>query len=61
VGWIPVFRVPPPQMAAPSRLYAYEVEAALLDQEEQKELAGRGIPVHPTEASIPSQHRRTHR
>ena len=54
MGWIAVFRVPPPQMPAANRLYAYDVPPALLDEEEAAETAGQRIPTQPTGATIPS-------
>ena len=54
MGWIAVFRVPPPQMRAPNRLYPYKLEPDLLDEEEAAETAGERIPTQPTTATIPS-------
>ena len=54
MGWIAVFRVPPPQMRAPNRLYPYEMAPALLDEQAAAETAGERIPTQPTTATIPS-------
>ena len=54
MGWIAVFRVPPPQMRAPNRLYAYQMLPDLLDEEETAEASGQRIPTQPTVATIPS-------
>ena len=54
MGWIAVFRVPPPQMRAPNRLYPYRLDPDLLDEEEAAEASGQRIPTEPTAATIPS-------
>ena len=54
MGFIPVFRVPPPQMPAANRLYAYAMPPVLLDEEEAAATAGERIPTQPTLATIPS-------
>ena len=53
MGWIAVFRVPPPQMPAANRLYAYKMAPALMDQEATDQ-AGVAIPTEPALATIPS-------
>jgi hypothetical protein len=58
MGWIAVFRVPPPQRAAANRLHAYDVPPALLDEEAAANQAGAAIPTQPTTPTIPTEIRR---
>lgn len=54
MGWIPVYRIPSPQMRGPNRLYAYAMLPDLLDEEEAAEASGQRVPTEPTVSTIPS-------